>query len=134
MGGVWAAGFGLVFWFYPHILLGVFNVQDPIVLALGGQLLKFLAFSGFFLAIALSYTGALQGAGETKMPMYIAFITQIVVVLGICEVLRRMGILQAHHIWGAILAGHFTRLVLTYLVYQREQWIHINVELDERRG
>jgi Na+-driven multidrug efflux pump len=134
MGAVWAIGVGVIFWFWPHLLLALFDVQKQLVLDFGAHLLKYLAFSGVFLALALSYTGGLQGAGDTKMPMYIAFVTQIIVVLGICEVLRQMGIIEAHHIWAAILVGHFTRLVLTYLVYQRGRWIHIKVELEESRG
>src|SRR5690606_14910772 len=105
-------GFGLIFWFFPDMLLGLFDVEDAMVLALGRDLLKYLAFSGIFLAVALSYTGALQGAGDTKKPMYIAFVTQIVVVLGMCDVFYRVGVLDAHHIWWAILAGHATRLFL----------------------
>ena len=134
LGGLWAVGFGVIFWFFPHVLLGLFDVQDHVVLTLGSQLLKYLAFSGVFLAIALSYTGGLQGAGDTKKPMYIAFVTQIMVVLGICQVLQYMGILEAHHIWAAILAGHATRLVLTYAVFQQGRWVHIKVELEEGRG
>lgn len=134
MGAAWAVAFGLVFWFYPDLLLGLFDVDDALVLSLGRQLLRFLAFSGIFLALALSYTGGLQGAGDTKKPMYIAFITQIVVVLGICEVLRQVGILHASYIWTAILTGHATRLILTYAVFQQGQWIHIKVELEDRAG
>src|SRR5690606_36147451 len=53
LGGLWAIGFGLIFWFFPDMLLGLFDVEDAMVLALGRDLLKYLAFSGIFLAVAL---------------------------------------------------------------------------------
>jgi putative MATE family efflux protein len=133
MGGIWATVWGVVYWFFPHGLLAIFDVTDPIVLAFGRDLLKYLAFSGIFLATALALTGALQGAGDTKRPMYIAFITQIVIVLGLCELFRQLGTLQAQHIWLAILVGHAARVLLTYLVFQQGRWAHITIELQEKR-
>lgn len=134
LGAGWAVAFGLVFWFFPNALLGLFDVQDEIVLAFGRDLLKYLAFSGIFLAVALSYTGALQGAGDTKKPMYIAFVSQIMIVLGLCEVFRLLGMLEAHHIWTAIFLGHASRLLFTYSVFRRGRWVHIKVELGETRA
>src|SRR5690606_28887693 len=88
----WAIGFGLVFWFFSGPLLAVFALRDaPIVGQIGQELLRFLAFSGFFVAVTLAFTGGLQGAGDTKKPMYIAFITQIVILLGLCFAFLQLG-------------------------------------------
>ena len=82
------------------------------------------------LAVALALTGGLQGAGETKLPMYIAFLTQIVVLLGICWWYDWHQELTPAHVWMAIFISHFSRLVLTWLVFRTEQWAHIVVEIE----
>ena len=67
----------------PGVLLGVlFGMTDPEVLALGRELLLYLSVSGFFITVALSYTGGLQGTGDTRSPLYISIISQVIVPLG----------------------------------------------------
>ena len=70
------------------------------------QLLRVLSVSGLFIAAALAYTGGLQGTGDTKSPLYISIISQVVLPLGICFVITKTGTLQPIHIWLAILTGH----------------------------
>lgn len=129
IGAVWSAMLGLMFISVPAMLLGLFNVKQELVLALGSDLLAFLSVSGVFLASALSLTGGLQGAGDTKTPMYIAFITQIGVLLGICEVYARLGLLTPHVVWIAILVSHVSRMLLTVIMFQRGGWVHARVEV-----
>ena len=45
--------------------LGFFGLKDPTVLMLGRQLLRYLSVSGLFITVALTYTGGLQGTGDT---------------------------------------------------------------------
>lgn len=131
-GAAWATVVGAVFWFYPEQLLSLFNASDGPILAIGVSLLHYLTFSGVVLAIALALTGGLQGAGETKLPMYIAFLTQIVVLLGICGWDDWHGKLTPDHVWRAILISHSSRLLLTWLVFRTEKWAHTVVELEQR--
>lgn len=130
LGAVWASVIGVIFWFFPAQLLGLFDAAHGQVLTFGTSLLRTLSFSGFFLATALAFTGGLQGAGETKMPMYIAFLTQIVILLGICQGLVWMNALTAQRLWLAILVCHFARHVMTHAVFRRGKWVHIKVELE----
>ena len=62
----------------PSALLGIFGMRDALVLEIGTALLHYLAVSGFFVTVALIYTGALQGTGDTKSPFYISLVSQIV--------------------------------------------------------
>lgn len=131
---MWAGFFGTIFWFFSDALLAVFALNDtPIVGDIGHELLRYLAFSGFFVAVTLAFTGGLQGAGDTKKPMYIAFITQIIILLGMCFVLLQMGRLTTNLIWTAILTSHITRFALTYGVFFRGKWEHIRLEIRERQ-
>ena len=108
------------------------TMKDPVVLALGQQLLRYLALSGLFVTVALCYTGALQGTGDTRGPLYISIVSQIVVPLGLCWIIRHFGTLEAGDIWRAILFGHITRCVLTVLRFRQGHWRHITVDIDRR--
>jgi Na+-driven multidrug efflux pump len=77
----------------------------------------------------LTYTGWLQGTGDTKGPLYISIISQIMVPLGICFVIQQTGTLQPIHIWIAILVGHATRCVLSVLRFNQGKWRNIAVDL-----
>ncbi len=129
-GATWATLIGTVFWIYPTQLLGLFGATEGPIVGIGVSLLGFLCFSGFVLAITLALTGGLQGAGETKMPMYIAFLTQIVLLLGLCAFFKWQGTLTPQRVWMSIFISHFARLILTLLVFRTEKWAHTNVELS----
>ena len=70
-----AAFVGLFFFFMPELLLAVFGMKDETAVAIGVQLLRVLSVSGLFVTVALTYTGGLQGTGDTNGPMYISIIS-----------------------------------------------------------
>jgi putative MATE family efflux protein len=124
-----AAFIGAVFFFLPGQLLAVFGMNEPVVVEIGTQLLRVLSVSGLFIAVALTYTGGLQGTGDTKSPLYISIISQIIVPLGICFVIQQTGTLQPIHIWIAILVGHATRCALSVLRFRQGKWRGIAVDI-----
>ena len=124
-----AAFIGFFFFFFPAQLLAVFGMKQLEVVEIGTQLLRVLSVSGLFIAVALTYTGGLQGTGDTKSPLYISIVSQIVVPLGICFVIRAMGTLQPMHIWVAILIGHATRCALSILRFRQGKWRAIAVNI-----
>jgi putative MATE family efflux protein len=126
-----AAFVGLFFLFFPRQLLAVFGMNEPVVVEIGTQLLRVLSVSGFFIAVALTYTGGLQGTGDTKSPLYISIVSQVVVPLGICSVVQQMGTLQPLHIWFAILIGHATRCALSVLRFNQGKWRGIHVDISQ---
>lgn len=129
LGTVWSVVVGMVFWTRPDMLLALFNaIQEP-VHGFGTTLLRFLAVSGVFVTITQAMTGAMQGAGATRPPMLIAFATQIVILLGLCQVFSSLGILSTTLIWTAIFISHASRLLLTALVFRTPNWVHAPVEI-----
>jgi MATE family, multidrug efflux pump len=122
-----AGGLGIFYFFFPRYLLAIFGMTDPVVVDLGVHLLRVLAFSGLFITVALTFTGALQGAGDTKGPLYISIISQVAVPLGICTAISAFGTLQPLHIWLAILAGHVTRCALSVGRFAQGHWRSIKV-------
>jgi len=125
-----AVFFGLLFFFFPGQLLGLFGMEDPLVIEIGVQLLRVLSVSGVFIAAALAYTGGLQGTGDTKSPLFISIISQVILPLGICFMISSMMQLKPIHIWCAILAGHFTRAALSFLRFQQGKWRSIKVDIE----
>jgi putative MATE family efflux protein len=129
-----AALVGGVFLFLPRQLLAIFGMHDPTVVELGAQLLRVLSLSGMLVAVALAYTGGLQGTGDTRSPLFISIISQIIVPLGTCFLIQRIGTLHAIDIWLAILAGHATRCALSVLRFNQGRWRGIAVDIEPRAG
>ena len=124
-----AAMAGVFFFFVPEHLLAIFGMDEPGVVDIGVELLRVLSISGLFIAVALTYTGGLQGTGDTKSPLYISIASQIVVPLGICFFIQQTSTLEAIEVWLAILAGHVTRCVLSVLRFNQGRWRHIAVDI-----
>ena len=124
-----AAVAGIIFLFFPRHLLAVFGMDEPAVVEIGAQLLRVLSLSGLFIAVALTYTGGLQGTGDTRSPLYISIVSQVVVPLGICFVVQQTATLDPIDIWIAILVGHMTRCVLSVLRFNQGSWRGIVVEI-----
>ena len=123
----------IMFLTVPRLLLGAFGMDEPIVLDIGVQLLTFLSVSGLFISVALVHTGGLQGTGDTRGPLYISIVSQIVVPLGICSIIEAMRGLQPVDIWTAILVGHATRCLLSVLRFRQGKWRDIRVEIEPAR-
>lgn len=119
---------GALFLIAPRALLSVFGMEDPVTIGLAVELLRFLSVSGIFIALALTYTGGLQGTGDTKSPLYISIISQVALPLGICFAIQQTGTLEPQHIWIAILTGHVTRCLLSVAMFRRGGWRDIRVE------
>jgi putative MATE family efflux protein len=127
-----AAGIGVFFLFIPGQLLGIFGMNDATVVDIGSLLLRVLSVSGLFITVALSYTGGLQGTGDTRSPLYISIISQVIMPLGICTVIRATGTLDPIDIWVAILVGHMTRCALSVTRFRQGKWRDIKVEVPAR--
>ena len=126
--GLMIAGtIGLIFLLFSEQLLAAFGLKDPMVVQIGRQLLRYLALSGLFITVALTYTGGLQGTGDTKSPLFITLVAQIGVPLGLCFYLQATNQLEASGIWLAIVLGHFTRCVLSAARFHQGKWRQIEV-------
>ena len=128
-----AAVIGMLFVMVPQYLLAVFGMTDPTVLQLGRTLLAYLSVSGLFITVALSYTGGLQGTGDTRSPLFISVISQVVVPLGLCSIFQASRGLQPTDIWLAIVVGHFTRASLSVMRFRQGKWRNIAVDIEPAR-
>jgi Na+-driven multidrug efflux pump len=125
-----AAVVGAMFLLIPGYLLAVFGMSDVQVIDIGVQLLRYLSLSGLFVTVALSYTGGLQGTGDTRSPLYISILSQVVIPLGLCTIFEATSGLESGYIWLAILAGHITRCGLSVARFRQQKWRGIKVDLE----
>ena len=125
---------GALFLTIPEFLFGLFGMSDAESLARGVELLRWLALSGLFITTALTFTGGLTGTGDTKGPLYISIIAQVVLPIGMLEVLSRTTTLEPHHIWMAIVIGHFTRASLTVWRFKLGKWRDIRIDTAAKRA
>ena len=133
--GLGAAGtIGVLFLAAPLPLLALFGMTEGLVVSLGRQLLAYLAFSGLFVTVALTYTGGLQGTGDTKSPLYISIASQVVLPVGLCAVLQAMRGLEPSDIWMAIVLGHFARGAFSVLRFRQGRWRAIAVDIAPARA
>jgi putative MATE family efflux protein len=130
-----AAVVGAMFLLIPQYLLVVFDItgEDPEVLSLARSLLAYLSVSGLFITVALSYTGGLQGTGDTRSPLYISIISQVVIPLGICTAFQVARGLEPSDIWMAIVIGHLTRATLSVARFRQQKWRNIAVDIEPAR-
>jgi putative MATE family efflux protein len=123
---------GLAFVLIPRVLLGAFGLNEGVGYEIGKQLLAYLAISGFFVTVALTYTGGLQGTGDTKGPLYISIVSQVFVPVGLCSVLSMMRGLTASDIWLAIVLGHATRATLSVMRFRQGKWRQIQIAVPRQ--
>ena len=128
-----AAFIGLLFVLIPQYLLAMFGMDDPVVIGLGRSLLAYLSVSGLFITVALSYTGGLQGTGDTRSPLYISIVSQVVIPLGLCAAFQATRGLEPSDIWLAIVVGHFTRASLSVMRFRQGKWRNITVDIEPAR-
>ncbi len=133
-GLIGSAFLGFFFFFFPAQLLGIFGMREPAAVEIGVQLLRFLSISGIFVSVALTYTGGLQGTGDTKSPLYISIISQVIIPLGICFIFKNTVGLEPWHIWSAILVGHITRCLLSIWRFRQGKWRNIKIAMETTVG
>ena len=75
----------------------------------------------------------LQGTGDTRSPLYISVVSQIVIPIGLCTLFQASGGLEPHEIWLSIVLGHFTRALLSVVRFRQGKWRHIAVDIEPAR-
>ena len=104
------------------------------MLDLAVELLGYLAVSGVFVSVALVYTGGLQGTGDTRSPLYISIVSQVILPLGICAGIQATSGLESHNVWFAILIGHMSRCGLSVVRFRQGKWRDIAVDIGPARA
>lgn len=134
IGGAWAVwmsvGFlsfmGLLYLTIPGSLVALFS-RDPQVLALAVPCLMIAALAQPTMAVGISLSEGLKGAGDTRSPLIITLIGIWGVRLGASWLLAyRLG-LGLPGIWLATALDWAVRATLLLVVFRRGHWVRIKV-------
>jgi Na+-driven multidrug efflux pump len=82
--------------------------------------------------VALTFTGGLQGTGDTRSPLYITLVSQFALPIGMLTALEATRTLETWHIWLAIVIGHATRCLLSVWRFEQGKWRQITLGLSGR--
>jgi putative MATE family efflux protein len=117
---------GLVFFFFPYVLLRAFTSDDAVI-ELGTVFLKIVALLQIPLALTMVLAGSLRGAGDTHFIMVAttagmwAMRVPIAIITGLW---LELGVL---YVWLAMIADWTLRMVLMLWRYRSERWKAIQV-------
>ena len=115
------AGMGVIFFFFPYLLLRLFT-SDPEVVSLGTLFLKTVAILQIPLAITMVVSGTLKGAGDTKFILF----TTIIGSWGIRVPLGYVAAVILHlplpFVWGVMVVNWIVRMCLLLYRYRSSNW------------
>jgi Na+-driven multidrug efflux pump len=87
--------------------------------------------SGLFVTLRSATGGA--GDRDTRSPLYISIVSQVILPLGYCTILQATRGLQANDIWLAIVLGHMARCLLSFGRFRQQKWRNIQVDIEPAR-
>jgi len=100
---------------------------DPTVVQVAADYLRINAYSEPFLALAMVLSGAFQGAGDTRTPTWITFVTMWLFRLPLAYLLALVLGYATHGAWLAMAASVIASGLLTALLFQRGAWKRVKV-------
>ncbi|TKS57913.1 MAG: MATE family efflux transporter [Nitrospira sp.] len=120
------ASMGIVFFFFPYVLLRVFTT-DEAVIELGTVFLKIVALLQIPLALTMVLAGSLRGAGDTRFIMGTTMVGMWGVRVPMALIVALWLHLSVFYVWSAMIADWTVRMALLLWRYQSERWRAIQV-------
>lgn len=115
------ASMGLIFFFFPYLLLRIFT-RDLEVIHLGTFFLKIVAVMQVPLAITMVLEGSLKGAGDTRFLLLVTIAGMWVVRVPLSSLFSYGLGLPLVFVWGVMVIDWFTRMTIVLLRYRSERW------------
>ncbi len=120
------ASMGIVFFFFPYVLLRIFT-DDLAVIELGTVFLKIVALLQIPLALTMVLAGSLRGAGDTRFIMSATVIGMWGVRVPLALAAALWFEWPVWTVWSAMIADWTVRMALLVWRYQSERWKAIRV-------
>ncbi|OSP07218.1 MATE family efflux transporter [Halorubrum ezzemoulense DSM 17463] len=121
---------GVAIFFVPTPIVSVFT-DDPAVLDVGAQFLRYVALSFGFIGIQRAFTGGFRGAGKTLIAAAISITALAVIRLPVSYVASQgilptdlwfLGQPDVRGIWIAFFASNVAGAVIAWLWFRRGTW------------
>lgn len=117
---------GLIFVIFAHPIASIFT-DDPIVLPLAAAFLRINGIVEPFLGLGMVLTGALHGAGETRVPTAITISTMWLIRLPLTYYLAISIGMGAVGAWIAMAGSTTLSGLLTLAAFRRSNWQEKNI-------
>jgi putative MATE family efflux protein len=128
LGVVVMSAMGVVlFVFAPQIIAAFNEARDPLVTQAGVSYLRINALVEPFMALAQVMMGALNGAGDTRPPLYYTILSQWIIRLPLSYALVMMTGMGISGAWYAMALATVVQGVLTANRFRTNQWKLISV-------
>jgi putative MATE family efflux protein len=115
------AGMGMVFFFFPYLLLRLFT-SDLEVIRLGTQFLKIVAILQVPLAITMVLSGSLKGAGDTRYLLFTTIVGSWLVRVPLAYLFAVVLHLSLPFVWGIMVVDWVVRMILLLIRYRSNRW------------
>jgi Na+-driven multidrug efflux pump len=81
------------------------------------------------MAVSIILSFALNGAGDTKKPMYATLVSMVLIQIPLAYLLPHYSGLGITGIWIAVIVGIIVQAVLLTLMYRTGTWKHIGLKI-----
>jgi putative MATE family efflux protein len=126
LGLIFMTAAGLLFILLPDYIAMVFT-EDAEVVNLAALYLFLIGFSEPALGSFFTLAGGMRGAGYTKVPMYINFVSLIVIRISLSYALGFWLGLGLYGIWLGMAVETIFRATVIYAVFLKGRWMHVKV-------
>ena len=126
LGLIFMTAAGLLFILLPDYIAMVFT-EDAEVVNLAALYLFIIGFSEPALGAFFTLAGGMRGAGYTKVPMYINFVSLIVIRISLSYALGFWLGLGLYGIWLGMAVETILRAAVIYTVFLNGRWMQVNV-------
>ena len=115
------ASLGIVFYFFPYVLLRMFT-NDAEVVHYGILYMKIVAFAQVPLAITMVLGGSLRGAGDTGFIMFATVAGMWLVRIPLTAILAAVLKAPIAVVWSVMIVDWLVRMSLLGWRYRKERW------------
>jgi putative MATE family efflux protein len=125
--GIWLMIILSTLLFFGAKSIASFMSHDPKTIEYTMTYLQINAFSEPFFALNTILSGGLQGAGDTKLPMWVSLFSNWIVRLPLAWLLALVMNLGPNGVWLAMLSSTIISAIIIVIRYQSKTWLTIKV-------
>ncbi|MEO8633195.1 MAG: MATE family efflux transporter [Chloroflexota bacterium] len=123
---VWGTVAGIVFIVVPSFLLGLFTISGAVVIA-GVGALAVVGIGQPAQAVIFALGGALRGAGDTRYPLMVSFMSWFLLRLPLAYLFAFVFGLGLTGIWLGVTIDYFVRAALLAIRFRSGAWARVRV-------
>lgn len=121
MAMLFCSSIGIVLLAFPEAIVKLFN-PDPAVVKIGALCLRIAAVAQPLLAMSMTLAGALRGAGDTKSPMYVAWLGMWCIRVPLVHLTIKFFGMGLEGAWLTMNVDWLVRSVILWFLLNRGAW------------